>query len=400
MHGRLVLATGSLLLVALGLAGCRDASQRRAQLVVGTFWTGTSSQALQRELVRIAHDLGPVNIEVRTFTRTALLDHLDRTQPGQGREALDLAIVPHDWLGRLVQRDTIGELPTERALVLKQRVVAQAMTAVTEHGRVFGYPLSAQVLALVYDPALFGHAPRSIAEILSTHLPPEVLPLALDLRSPDALAPLVGSQQGTLTDADGDLLWRLPEVAEVLRRLAPAWASPSGWRVCRGSDLESLQLQLFAEGRLASFITGPWLLEALESCGHPFAVMPIPPLADSAAPSRALVGYECVVVTRESRWGDLALQVGARLLDARANERLNRTTRRLPVLLRAYESKQASAPGSFGFLRALEQGQFVPSTDLWNQGFREAEQQLDRFAGRDHPPAVGEIATVLSGGPR
>ena len=62
--------------------GCRDASEGRAHLVVGTFWAGAGEQALQRELIRIAHDLGPVNIEVRkttgiesTPTRTACRSH-------------------------------------------------------------------------------------------------------------------------------------------------------------------------------------------------------------------------------------------------------------------------------------------------------------------------------------
>ncbi len=284
--------------------------------------------------------------------------------------------------------------------MLRQLLVGQALQAVSEGRRVFAYPISAQVLALVYDPALFGYPPRSIEELLSTRFGPGVLPFALDLTDPAALAPLVGSLQGTLTDADGNLLWRPATVAEVLRRLAPAWESAAGWRACRGSDLESLQVQLFAQGHLASFIAGPWLLQALEDSGRPFAVMPVPPLGPGAAPGRALVGYQCVVVSRESRWGDIALDVGARLLQEATNERINRATRRLPVLLRAYESKQGlTGPGSFGFLRALEQGQFVPATESWSEGFEQARRQLESFASRTRPPAPGDVAALLAGEP-
>ena len=335
---------------------------------------------------------------MRRFSSSSLLDYLNRSQPREGREPLDLAIVPHDWLGQLVQREIIGELPAERVLVLRQRLVGQALQAASEGRHVFGYPISAQALALVYDPALFGSPPRSIEEVLSTRFAAGVLPFALDISDPAALAPLVGSLQGTLTDPEGNLVWRTATVAEVLRRLAPAWGTAAGWRACRGSDLESLQVQLFAEGKLASFIAGPWLLQALEASGRPFAVMPIPPLASGAAPARALVGYQCVVVSRESRWGDLALEVGARLLRENADERLNRATRRLPVLLRAYESKQGLAgPGSFGFLRALEQGQFVPATESWSEGLGQAQRQLVGFAGRAQPPAPGDVAALLAG---
>ena len=378
--------------------GCRDASEGRAHLVVGTFWAGAGEQALQRELIRIAHDLGPVNIEVRRFSASALLDYLNRSQPREGRQPLDLAIVPHDWLGQLVQREIIGELPAERVLVLRQRLIGQALQAASEGRRVFGYPISAQVLALVYDPTLFGYSPRSIEEILAIRFAAGVLPFALDVSDPAFLAPLVGSFQGALTDADGNLMWRAATVAEILRRLAPAWGTTAGWRACRGSDLESLQVQLFAQGKLASFIAGPWLLQALEDSGRPFAVMPIPPLASGMAPARALVGYQCVVVSRESRWGDLALEVGARLVREKANERINHATRRLPVLLRAYESKQGLAgPGGFGFLRALEQGQFVPATEKWSEELAQAQRQLDAFASRTRPAAPGDVAALLTG---
>jgi arabinogalactan oligomer/maltooligosaccharide transport system substrate-binding protein len=386
------------LAVVVFAAGCRDASERRAHLTIGTFWSGAGAQALQSEVVRIAHDLGPVNIEVRNVSAAALLDDLNQSQPREGRQPLDLAIVPHDWIGQLVQRDIIGELPAERVLLLRQRLIGQALQAVSEGQRVFGFPVSAQVLALVYDPALFEYPPRAIEEIVATRFPAGVLPFALDIGDPSSLAPLVGSMQGTLADPDGGLIWRSAAVAKVLRRLAPAWGTSAGWRACRGSDLESLQVQLFAEGKLASFIAGPWLLQALEESGRPFAVMPIPPLAPGMAPARALVGYQCVVVSRESRWGDLALEVGARLVHEGADERINRATRRLPVLMRAYELKPGFiSAGNFGFLRALEQGMFVPATESWSEGFAQARRQLKLLASRAQPPAPGDIAVLLAG---
>ncbi len=366
---------------------------------MGTFWGGQASQALQRELIRISRELGPVSIEVRTFGVAALNDYLARAQPLAGRESLDLAIVPHHWLGQLAQREVIGELPAERAQFLRQHLVGQALLAVSDGDRVLGYPISAEVLGLVYDPTVFPHPPRTIDEILSTPFPPGVLPFALDLSSPSALAPLVGSLQGRLIVSEGNLVWSQTAVVETLERLRPAWGSEAGWRAFRGSDLESLQVQLYAEGRIASFVAGPWLLPALEAVGRPFAVMPIPGFEGAPAPARALVGYQCVIVSRESRWGDLALEVGARLLREDASERINRANRRLPVLLSAYESKQGlTSAGSFGFLRALEQGQFVPGTPRWNEEMQRAEHQLESFANPPHPPALSRANPFDGGG--
>ena len=366
--------------------------------MVGTFWGGQASQALQRELIRISRDLGPVSIEVRTFGMAALNDYLSRPQPLAGRESLDLAIVPHHWLGQLAQREVIGELPSERAQFLRQKLVGQALLAVSDGERVFGYPISAEVLALVYDPTIFPYPPRTIDEILSTRFQEGVLPLALDISSPQALAPLVGSLQGGLIDADGSLVWRPKAVVETLERLRAAWGSSDGWRAFRGSDLESLQVQLYSSGKLASFVAGPWLLQALEEAGRPFAVMPIPGFSGAPGRARALVGYQCVVISRESRWGDLALEVGAQLLQEDSSDRINRATRRLPVLLSAYESKQGlTSAGSFGFLRALEQGQFVPGTPHWTEELQKAEQQLEGFARHAQPPKLTRDAFLSNG---
>ena len=117
--------------------------------------------------------------------------------------------------------------------------------------------------------------------------------------------------------------------------------------------------------------------------------MPIPGFSGAPARARALVGYQCIVVSRESRWGDLAHEVGARLLQEDSSARINRATRLLPVLLSAYESKQGlTSEGSLGFLRALEQGQFVPGTPHWNEEMQKAEQELEAFASSARPPSL------------
>lgn len=389
----------AVVLVALVLvfAGCGGGSDRRAHLVVGTSWGGAGNQALQRELIRIANDLGPVSIEVRGYGMASLNDYVAHTQRRGARDALDLAIVPHEWLAQLTQRETIGELPSERVVVLRQRLLGQALLAVSEGERVFGYPISAEVVALVYDPGAFPYPPRSIDEILAGSYAPGELPFALDLSNPTVLAPLVGSLQGGIVDPEGNLAWRPEAVKETLRRLHPAWGTPGGWRVCRGSDLQSLQVQLFAAGKLASFVAGPWLLQALEDTGHPFAVMPIPGFS-GATPARALVGYQCAVVLRDSRWGDLALEIGARLLREETNERINLATGHLPVLLSAYESRRGvGSAGSFGFLRALEQGKFAPSTASWGEALTKAQQQLAGFVSRPQPPRIEGTPDFLPG---
>ncbi len=368
-------------------------------LTVGTFWGGAAQEALHRELLRTAEKLGAVGIEVRTFTYYGLLDYLAKNQPQNGEEHLDLVVVPNEWLGQLAERGIIGELPAARVEELKQRLVSQALLAVSDRDRVLAYPISVELLALVYDPRQFPSPPRSMDDLLAAPLPPDTYPVAVNLGSAYQLAPFVGSYLGSLVDVDGDFVWSDDVLLKVVRRLAPVWQRPGAWRLFSGDDLESLQLQLFAEGRLASFLAGPWLLDALEETGRPFAVMPIPGFADAPHPVRALASYQCVAVTKDTRWADLALEVADHLLDEAANERLTHATRRLPVLIASYQSEQAMASqGTVGFLRALEQGQFFPATAHWSEGFQGESQHLQKLARRLQPPPLDQLRAILVGG--
>jgi arabinogalactan oligomer / maltooligosaccharide transport system substrate-binding protein len=384
--------------LALG-SSCKPMADETADLTVATSWGGRSAEALNRELIRIAHELGPVRIAVRSFSATALKDYLLRSQPSRGQGHVDLVLVPNDLLGPLAERGVICELPSSHVEFLQQRLVRRALLAVSDGDRVLAYPLSAEVLALVYDPRRFPSPPRTLDEVLQAKLPAGELPLALDLLSPYYLAPLMTSFQGPLIAADGRFAWQDDAVAQVVSRLAGLWRLRGAWQTCRADDPESLQLQLFSEGKLASFITGPWLLGALEKSEHPFAVMPIPPFANATHHANGLVGYQCLAVLRESKWVDLAMDIGLRLLGDEVNERLNRSTRRLPVLLSSYKSKQAmTSRGTVGFLRALEAGQYIPPTADWSAGMQRAADHLERLRVLTKPPTGQQLVDLLRGG--
>jgi arabinogalactan oligomer / maltooligosaccharide transport system substrate-binding protein len=378
---------------------CSDTADRPAELVVGTSWIGQGATALNQELLRVAESLGPVSVDLRTFSLNGLNDYLLRSQPAAAPGSLDVVVVPNDWLVQLFERDLITELPLARVEALQERLVRQALLAVSDSDRVLAYPVSAEVLALVYDPGRFPSPPETMEEILGASLPPGVQPFALNVLSPAHLTPLVSSFQGALLDREGTFVWHDADLLTVLQRLEPLWRTAGAWEVCRSDDPESLQLQLFNEGKLASFVGGPWLLEALEATGRPFAVMPIPPFADSPHPAQALVGYQCIAVLRETAWVDIALELGARLTEEVTNEAVNRGTRRLPVLLSSYQSRRAmTSAGTVGFLRALESGQAFPPATSWSEGLQRVENRLQRLRALARPPTREELARAVLGG--
>lgn len=385
--------------LALLALSCQPSGDNRARLVVATSWGPAAAAVLHRELLSIAKELEVVDVELRALSVSGLQDSLSRGLAAGDENRPDLVIVPNAWLGQLAQRGSITELPMSRVAHLQEQLVGQALLAVSERDRVLAFPVSAEVLALVYNPHYFTSPPASIEELLATPLPPGTLPFACDLMNPFHMVPLLGTPEASEFTSGEGLTWSRASLAELFSWLEPIWKQEGAWRACRGEDLESLHVQLFAEGRLASFLGGPWLLEALDRTGQPVAVEPIPSLSRGGAPGHSLVSYQCAAVLQQSAWVDLALDLGERLTDQNTNDRLNRLTRRLPVRADAYRSQEAvRSAGTVGFLRALENGRPLGATTTSLQALDNLADLLRQLTLRASPPTAADSRKLLTGG--
>ncbi len=385
-------------LVVAWLGACGTQSQNRARLTVATSWGQLAAATFQQELIAVAEELGAVDLELQVLGAQLLQELLLRQPAAPEETSVDLAVVPNEWLGRLAQRGMLAELPPSRVGALQQALVGQAILAVTEGDRVLAYPLSGEVLAFIYNPRFFSSPPRTIDEVVANpSLPAGVVPFAFDISSPQHVLPLAASLGHLTADETGVPFLDEAVLAELVQRLAPLWRDGRTWRLFRGADLESLHVQLFAEGRLASFIGGPWLLDALHSAGQPVAVLPIPPFTAGGSPGGTLVAYQCVAVSQQTPWLDLALEVGARLSTSEVNDRLNQAIRRLPVRVEAYRSHSfVHSPGIPGFLRALEEGRSLPASPPSLQRLRRLEERLASLALSSAPPSAAELKRLLA----
>jgi hypothetical protein len=381
-----------------GALGCGSPTPNRAHLTVATSWGPLAAASLHQELLLIANELGAVDLDLKVYSPSVLREVLLRQLAAAEESWVDLAVVPNDWLTPLAQRGLLAELPASRVATLQERLVGQALLAVTEGDRVLAYPLSAEVVAFIYNPHFFPVPPRNLEEVVSaTSLPPGVVPFAFDLTDPSHVAPLATSLEGGRVDEAGLPRIDTPLLLALFGRLAPLWSCPDCWRLFHGEDLESLHVQLFAEGRLASFLGGPWLLEALEPAGQPFVVVPVPPFLAGSEAGGAFVGYQCVVVREHTPWLDLALEVGARLATSEVNDRLNGVIRRLPVRAEAYRSRRSlETSGILGFLRALETGRYLPPGEPGLARLEQLRQTLLRLEPRETPPSLPELQRLLA----
>ncbi len=396
--GLLTWRRGLLAAVLLGgVLGCGSPVPNRAHLTVATSWGALAAAALHQELLTIAHELGAVDVDVKVYSPSVLREVLSRQFAGAEETQVDLAVVPNDWLGPLAQRGLLAELAASRVAKLQEQLVGRALLAVTDGDRVLAYPLSADVVAFIYNPHFFPLPPGSLEAVLTaTSLPPGVVPFAFDVMEPTHVAPLAASLGGGRADETGVPRIDTPLLLALFGRMAPLWGCPDCWRLFHGSSLESLHVQLFSEGRLASFLGGPWLLEALEPAGQPFVVVPVPPFSAGGEGGGAFVRYQCVAVQENTPWLDLALEVGARLATTEVNDRLNGVIRRLPVRAEAYRSRRSlETSGVLGFLRALETGRYLSAGEPGFALLEELRHTLLRFGPQQTPPALPELERLL-----
>ena len=382
--------------IVASAASCGEDGDGEVRLRLGTFWDGRAAESLREEVLHACAGLDVAGVELQIEGLGTLQERLLSDVASDSADDLDLAVVPNDWLGVLVERNLIGELPASHVEKLRANVVTQALLAVADGDRLFAYPLNAEAVALVYNPRLLPSEPRTLDNIFTAPLPAGVVPFSVDLANLYHLAPMITSYQGSLTEANGSFAWSAATARALFRSLAPLWRDPVWRSIATASDPASLHVQLFAEERLASFVAGPWLVATLREVLPSFAVAPVPPFRDSPNPARSLVGYQSLVVMRRSPWNDLAHAVALRLLAPDVQLRLAAGTSRLPVVRSAFaDGSSPATPSPLGFLRAAETGEAMPSSARWGYGFRSAASKWRaalRHSAADYPPRLlGEL---------
>lgn len=363
----------------VALVSCADPEEELVRFTVGCSWPETAAEMLRQELEPLAADLGIDVLHVKTFSEATLRDFLFRRTAGVRDEGLDMAIVPNHMLGQLDDRGLLAEVPLAQAERLATLMLAPAWDAVNQGSRAVAVPVGSEVVALVYNPTLIDGPPRSLGDLASVRSRhPGVYPFSMDIEDPLSIAgyAMAGQHDGTRNGPDR---LRVPvhDLSRLIDRILARLDQPTEWRLLRGAPLESMQIQLFAEGRLAAFLARPWLLGALEMMGVPLAVIPSPPIDAGDGQVRQLVSYQCIVVRADSPWVDLAFRLSERMSVEEVHQRLTTGTRHLPVLISSYRlGPPMRSDARLGFLRALEQGLTFPSSAQWDDGLRGLQEAL------------------------
>lgn len=379
------------LLFALLGGGC-SAPDAPPSLSLVTAFSASDVEVLHKEVGFFARSVGPVELRVRGVPQRVLEETVVAFNPQSSGGRWDLAIVPSTWLERLRQRQAILEVPAGHVQRLQQAASSLALLAVSPQGQTLGYPLSVDVPALFVNPRLFPQVPTSLAAVAAAPFPSGVLPLGLNLRSPGQVTPWFpgsGSVEPSAATA-----WPYESLRKIEMALAPALEFPETLRLWTVPFAETVQAQLFAEGRLAAFVAGPQFVGLLEALKVPFRIFPLPPLCEGCEAPKVGARVCAVVINYFCPYPDVAQKIALELALPERNVRLNLERNTLPVVGGGEESKiLAQTPGLLGFRRALglaKVAQVDETSKAWQQWEQAVISWVQRRAGTRGATAEGK----------
>ena len=267
-------------------------------------WVGANRDeaAIQAIGDQFEADLGiPVRVEV-----------VDPDLPAKFQQAAgagdgpDIVMWAHDRFGEWASGGLIR--PVAPSDQWSGTVLPTAMDAVTFDGAVWGYPVSAEAVHLIYNKALVDVPPSSFEEIMAMEVPEGVAPIMWDYNNTYFTMPLLmagggyafqkvdGTYDGSTTGVNTEGAVR---GAAVLDGLIEAGIMPQGvdYGVMDGA---------MNKGEVAMVLNGPWAWGNLEASGIDFGVAPIPTVDGNTAPP--FLGVQALAINAASPNADLAVE--------------------------------------------------------------------------------------------
>lgn len=214
---------------------------------------------------------------------------------GPAGEGPDIIIGAHDWLGQLAENGLVEPLDLGAAA---SSVDPVALEALTYDGTLYGLPYAAEAVALYYNTDLVPEAPatweelKTIASDLQADGTVEQGYVLME-KDPYHSYPILTGMGGYIfgetetgydpTDVGLDSPGGIAYANELDQMVKDGLLRP-------GINYDAM-IALFNAGDAAMFITGPWALNQIREGGQPFAVAPIPMMAEQPRPFVGVQGF-------------------------------------------------------------------------------------------------------------
>ena len=225
----------------------------------------------------------------------------------------DITMGAHDWIGNLVQNGAIS--PVQLPADVGDAIAPIGIEAVTYDGQTYGVPYAVETLALYANNALTdAPEPASIEELVSAAEAggaDNILSLPIgESGDPYHMQPIYTSAGGYLfgKDAEGNLDPSDLGVGEDGSLTAADKIAELGEQgVLKKSITGDNSISLFAEGKAAYLISGPWALADVRDSGIDFTLSPVPGF-EGMEPAAPFAGVNSFYVASNAKNAGFAQQ--------------------------------------------------------------------------------------------
>ena len=258
----------------------------------------------------------------------------------------DIVLWAHDRFGEWAQSGLLADVKPSKELY--NSIDAKGWQAISANGKLYGYPIAMEAIALIYNKKLIDTPPSSFEAMfdLGKQLWPKgVRAILWDQANPYFTMPLLAANGGyafkeTASGYDvkdvGVNNAGAKQGAAMLMRLIDEKVMP------RGADYAVME-SAFNKGESAMMISGPWAWANLDRSGIDYGVAALPSI--NGKPSQAFVGVWAAAINNASPNKDVAAEfVEEYLLTEKGLATLNQDRPLGAVPHKGYMAKLKSDP--------------------------------------------------------
>jgi len=290
-------------------------------------------------------------------------DKLIQSAPkGQGPDLV--VTLPQDRLGQLAAAGVIE--PMDRYVTSRSDLDKTALAAMTYKGKLFGLPMFAESVALVYNKKLVPTAPTTWAQFLSTaqkNTGNGRFGFLMDLGNAYQNYGFVSAYGGyVFKNTSGTLNTKDVGLANAGADKAAAFANDLRYKynlVPEGVD-GSAAKSAFVDGRLAMLLTGPWDLGDIKKAGIDYGIAAFPTPPGASGKWSPFVGVQGAMLNAYSKQKAVAAQFARSIVTGDAQVAFNKAGGRIPVSLSA-RTKLKNDPVVAGFGKTISMGTPMPN---------------------------------------
>ena len=318
---------------------------------------------------------------------------------GQGPDLI--VTQAHDRIGQMAAAGVIE--PMDKYITSKTDLDRTALAAMTYQNKLFGLPMFAESVALIYNKKLVPKAPTTWAQFLSAAQAAQKggnLGFLMELNNAYLTYGFTSAYGGyVFKNTNGTLNTRDIGLANAGAAKAAGFLNDLRFKynlVPEGVSGEAAR-SAFVQGRAAMILTGPWDMADIKKAKIDYGIAAFPTPPGASGKWSPFVGVQGTLINAYSKNKAASAAFAKQITTSDAQVAFNKAGGRIPVSLSA-RTKLKNDPVVAGFGKTISQGTPMPNVPqmgaVWGP-WTNAVTQVSQKAGVDYSGVLNKAVTEM-----